>query len=158
MSTMYSISWHTAIQGSPCPKLLQGRVIITYTDYDMIIQNFLDDVQHTSSIHMLVRYSNIPDSSFSRNHFGTTQICCYQNAQEAPVKQLPRADYVTTKIIGESKVTRTSSIHHQVLTIMQAMLFYSKLKKFFFCMTVWQVIQIWTPLWLCDFRYATDKH
>jgi len=43
-----------------------------------------------------------------------TQICCYQNAHEAPVKQLPRASHVTTRITGESKVTRTSHIH-QVL-------------------------------------------
>ena len=38
-----------------------GCVNITYTDYGTIIQNFLDPAQHTSSIHMPVRYSNIPD-------------------------------------------------------------------------------------------------
>jgi hypothetical protein len=38
-----------------------GCVIITYTDYGTTIQNFLDPAQHTSSIHMPVRYSNIPD-------------------------------------------------------------------------------------------------
>ena len=70
----------------------------------------------------------------------TTQICCYQNAHKAPVKLLPRAGHVTSRITGESKTTRTSHIHQQVLTIMKTLLFYSKLKKFLFRKTVWQVI------------------
>jgi hypothetical protein len=64
----------TVLLGQECtvpPDILQSKavhaqnfkdvIIITYTDYGTTIQNFLDPVQHTSSIHMPVRYSNIPD-------------------------------------------------------------------------------------------------